>query len=358
MNQLTPGRAAQIGRTFAAQLWSRLPLTGSLTDTARRCTTRPGPSIVIGYDERPSSPAVLTAVVDQLRIMGCQVLSVGLVSRPCFAFAVDHLQAPGGIFVTGSGHEASWTGLDLSIEGALPLSADTGLQELATNVSQPAPRPTRSAGFERSCQPLLPYEAGLWKHFHALRPLHLVAAIRPRTVRRTCRKLFARLPCRLSEVESETSPTSRLKLEALRNRIGRRISQRKAHLGILIDDDGSRCEFFNELGERIPQETLSDFLAEIVCSEVPHASLVLDSSLAAENAAHGTSGLKNAALAGGSAGSIARAMLETKAVLGIERNDRYWFRENYPACDAILALGRILQGLSQSDVAFSRRLDD
>ena len=357
MNQFTPALAARIARAFAAQLWSELPLTGSLTGTTRRRTTRPGPSIVVGYDERPSSPAVLTAVVEQLRIMGCQVLGVGLVSRPCFAFAVDHLQSPGGIFVTGSGHGASWAGLDLCVEGALPLSLDTGLQALEADVSLPVPRPTRSAGFQRSFQPTLPYEAGLWKHFHALRPLHLVAAVRPRTVRRTLRKLFARLPCRLTEVESETSPAARLKLEALRDRIACRISQRKAHLGILIDDDGSRCEVFNELGERVPQDILSAFLAEIVRSEVPHAGLVLDNSLARENTAHEKSGLNHATQATGSAGATARTMLETKAVLGIERNDRYWFRENYPACDAILALGRLLQGLSQSDAAFSTRLD-
>jgi phosphomannomutase len=185
----------------------------------------------------------------------------------------------------------------------------------------------------------------------------VVTAVRPRTVRRTLRKLFARLPCRLSEVETETSPTSRLKLEALRNRIERRITQRSAHLGILIDDDGSRCEFFNELGEQISQDAISIFLARIIRSELPRAGLVVDNSLFRENPVHETSSLSDAVRADGSAGSVARAMLHTKAVLGIERNDRYWFRENYPACDAVLALGRVLQGLSQSDAACSTRID-
>lgn len=350
MNQLTPALTGQIARTFAAQLWQDLPLTGRTDSPVRRRPSRPGPSIVVGYDERPSSPSILAAAIDSLRLMGCQIIDVGLVSRPCFCFSVDHLQSAGGLFVTGSGHDSSWTGLDLFLEGALPLSLDTGLAEIEARLSQQAARPTRSAGFQRCFQPQLPYEAGLWKHFHALRPLKLVAAVRPASVRKTLRKLFRKLPCQLFEVECEASARSRLKCDVLREKSSQRIRRREAHLGILIDDDGARCEFFDEFGELVPQVALTTFLADTVRSVVPKANIVIDHTI---SAAPGENGEKPE---GSSSGRVARAMLKSKAAMGAERGDRYWFRESFPACDAILALARVLQGLSQSDAPFSTRL--
>ncbi|MBC8289838.1 MAG: hypothetical protein H8E37_05930 [Planctomycetes bacterium] len=349
MNQLTPALAAQIARTFAAQLWRDLPLTGRVEGTAKPRAGRPGPAIVVGYDERPSSPSILAATIDSLRLMGCQIIDVGLVSRPCFCFSVDHLQSAGGLYVTGSGFDSSWTGLDLFLEGAIPLSLDTGLAEIEAGLSQQAARPTRSAGFQRSFQPQLPYEAGLWKHFHALRPLKVAAAVRPASVRKTLRKLFKKLPCQLFEVECESSPVSRLKLDAVREKTAERVHRRETHLGILIDDDGARCEFFDEAGNRVPQVALASFLADTVRSVVPKANIVIDQTISATPDEEGQE-------QGSSAGRVANAMLKSKAAMGVERGDRYWFRESFPACDAVLALARVLQGLSQSDVPFSARL--
>lgn len=354
MNQFTPSLAGRIARTFAAQLWSDLPLAGRLDEQSRSRRTPPGPAVVVGYDERPSSPTILATVIDALRLMGCQILDVGLVSRPCFCFAVDHLQSAGGLFVTGSGHDSSWAGLDLFSEGAMPLSLGTGLEKIEAALAQPAARPTRSAGFQRSFQPVLPYEAGLWKHFHALRPLKVVTAVRPRPVRKTLRKLFKKLPCQLIEVEGDATPDSRLKLAVLRERTGERVRRRDAHLGILIDDDGARCEFFNELGEQVPQKLLAAFLAETVRSDVPRANIVVDQSISATTDSDEPDS-QDAAQSRSSAGAVARAMVRSKATLGVERNDRYWFRENFPACDAVLALARVLQGLSRNDLPFSER---
>lgn len=350
MNQLTPALAAQIARTFAAGLWRDLPLTGLAEGKTKPRSGRPGPAIVVGYDERPSSPSILAATIDSLRLMGCQIFDVGLVSRPCFCFAVDHLQSAGGLYVTGSGFDSSWTGLDLFGEGAIPLSLDTGLADIEAGMNQPQARPTRSAGFQRSFQPQLPYEAGLWKHFHALRPLKVAAAVRPPSVRKTLRKLFKKLPCQLFEVECETSPVSRLKLEALREKTTTKVLRRETHLGILIDDDGARCEFFDETGSPIPQVAVTSFLADTVRSVIPKANIVIDKTISAEVSESGSQP------EGSSAGRVANAMAKSKAAMGAERGDRYWFRESFPACDAILALARVLQGLSQSDLPISARV--
>ncbi|MBI1313274.1 hypothetical protein GC176_18440, partial [bacterium] len=278
LNEFTPVLAARIAKAFASTLWEQIPLAGRSETRRTSQPARRGPSIVVGYDERPSSPAVLTAVIDALRMMGCPVTDVGLVSRPCFAFAVAHLQTAGGIFVTGSGCGASSTGLDLVADGALPLSLDTGLDDVARRVAAGVARPTRRAGFQQSFQALVPYEAGLWKHFHALRPLRVVCAARPRPVRRTLRKLFAELPCQLSEVETLAAVNQPLKHDVLLKRLSRRLISKQAHLGVLIDDDGARCWFLDERGRVIPSIRVGQMLARFRRLNHPNSTIVAESS--------------------------------------------------------------------------------
>lgn len=351
LNQITPAIAGQIAGALASLLWEQAPLVARIQTAKKNTPKRSGPLVAIGYDERPSSPALFAAVADQLRLMGCQVVDVGQVARPCFNFAVDHLQAVGGIYVTGAGKEAAWTGLDLVAERALPLSSDTGLELVERRFREGYSRATRRAGFQRSFQSVLPYEAGLWKHFHALRPLRVVAAIRPRSIRATVRRLFAKLPCELFEVETSATPQAPLRHEVVLEELGRRVVKREAHLGILIDDDGSECRLIDERGQLIDSLRLTAFLANLLLTEHPQSEIcVASESIAALKPLLKTERV----LDGGSTrGSMSEVMQSSHAVFGGGESHLYWHREAYPSCDAILTLARVLQGLSRSDAAFS-----
>ena len=359
LNDLTPAKAGRIAAALASLLWQDVPLTGRQTLPAERSAasrtrqpSRRGPSIVVGYDERPSSPAILSAVIDALRMMGCPVIDVGLASRPCFAFSVDHLQAAGGLFVSGAGCDAAWSGLDLYREGASPLSLGNGLEDVQKKFESGVTRPTRSAAFQRAFQATVPYEAGLWKHFHALRPLRIVCAARPRPARKTIRKLFSKLPCELSEVETTAAVNEPLKHDILIDRIASLIRKRNAHLGLLIDDDGSRCWFVDERGQVVDPLSLSAMLARQSRIDHPNAPIVSESA-ALTNLQPIIPSLEF--LDGGnSAGSMSRTMRESNASFGGGQSHFYWFRESFPACDAILTLAHVLQGLSRSDAPFSK----
>ena len=351
-NDISPGTAGRITRAFARLLWQDVPLTGRVSSTANRGPTRRGPTVVAGYDERPSSPALLASVIDALRLMGCPVIDVGLVSRPCFAFAVDHLQAAGGIFVTGSGCDAAWTGLDLLSEGALPLSLGSGLEQVEAFFNEGQTRPTRRAAYQRSFQATVPYEAGLWKLFHALRPLRIVVAARPRPVRQTLRTLFAKLPCELVEVEASAAGRAPVRFEALIQRLCQRVIARKAHLGILIDDDGARCWFLDERGQRIESIAITKFLASVIRAEHPTSPVVVETSAieAFQSALPQCTTIDG----GATAGSVCQTVREVQSYFAGGTSDRWWFREGFPANDGIRTLARVLQGLSQSDTPFSK----
>lgn len=309
---------------------------------------------MVGYDERPSSPTILSSVIDALRMMGCPVIDVGLASRPCFAFSVDHLQVAGGLFVSGAGHSASWSGLDLYREGAAPLSLGDGLDEVQQKFESGVTRPTRSAAFQKAFQATIPYEAGLWKHFHALRPLRVVCAARPRPVRKTIRKIFSKLPCELSEVETVAAVNEPLRHDVLLERISSRVRKRKAHLGVLIGDDGSRCWFVDNRGQVVDSLALTAMLARQSRTDHPNAPIVAESA-AREHLESMVAPIE--LLDGGdSAGSMSRVMRESNSSFGGGQSDFYWFRESFPACDAILTLAHVLQGLSRSDASFAKAI--
>lgn len=350
-NELTPAIAGRIAGALASLLWEDVPLTARSSAGPGVVVKRSGPLVAIGYDERPSSPVLFAVVADALRMMGCEVVDLGQISRACFTFAVDHLQAAGGVFVTGAGCDASWNGLDLVRHGALPLSFGAGLEDVERRVQDGYSRPTRRAGFQRVFQPLVPYEPSLWKHFHALRPLKIVAAIRPRTARETLRRLFDKLPCELIEIETMAGPQAPLRQAALLSHVGQKVNRCGAHLGVLVDDDGCRCQFFDEKGRLIDGSRCARFLVQYVLSANPHAVISVISSLFDELQACWKNG--QFVSAGETVGSLGQSMRSSGAVLGMTGTDTYWWRESCPTADAILTLARVLQALSRSDAPFS-----
>ncbi len=60
------------------------------------------PRIVVGMDGRLSSPALQSALVTGLTQAGARVIDIGVGPTPMLYFAVHHLDADGGIMVTGS----------------------------------------------------------------------------------------------------------------------------------------------------------------------------------------------------------------------------------------------------------------
>ena len=304
---------------------------------------RPGPTVVLGHDERPSAPDIVTGVGQSLRRMGCQVVDIGMATRPCLMFAIDHLHAAGAVHVTGAGCDPGWTGLDFLTRGGIPCSTPGDLERIARRFREGFSRPSRRPGTQRTFQAAVPYEAGLWKHFHALRPLKIAVACPGRTVRDLFTRVFRKLACRLLVIETPTR--GRVSLDPTDpdlERVSRRIHEIRPHLGALADEDGERCSFFDEQGRFVPPSLMARVLAADF-NDAPGRP----NPESASNAARGGSAL------GTSREAITSAMLTGQLPFAADGTGRYWFREAYPACDALLTLVHLLQVLSRSDRPFS-----
>ena len=93
---LTEDDAVALGRAYGARI---------VGDGGRRVCT--------GYDGRLSSPQMEAALTDGLTASGLDVVRIGLGPSPMLYFAVHHLDADGGIMVTGSHNPPEYNGFKL-----------------------------------------------------------------------------------------------------------------------------------------------------------------------------------------------------------------------------------------------------
>jgi len=95
--EITPDTASRIARAYAAFLRQ-----ANVAD------------VVVGRDNRGSSPALRDAVVDALAASGCRVTDIGTVITPVFYFARVHWTIDGGVMITASHNPPQFNGFKLA----------------------------------------------------------------------------------------------------------------------------------------------------------------------------------------------------------------------------------------------------
>ena len=84
--------------------------------------------VVVGQDMRKSSPALFKAVTRGITDQGADVIDIGTSSTPFFYFGTAEHGA--GMMVTASHNPAKYNGFKMCRENAIPISGDTGIQDI------------------------------------------------------------------------------------------------------------------------------------------------------------------------------------------------------------------------------------
>lgn len=74
------------------------------------------PDVVVGGDNRPSSPDLVAGLIEGLNQAGVNVLNIGTVPTPLVYWAEKTLKLDGGIMVTGSHNPAEYNGIKMTLE--------------------------------------------------------------------------------------------------------------------------------------------------------------------------------------------------------------------------------------------------
>jgi phosphomannomutase len=308
---------------------------------------------VVGHDSRPSSPDLVVGAAAALRRMGCQVIDVGVTSTPCLWFAVDHLRAAGGMYVTGNGSGPASAGLEFIESPSVPWSRGGTLDRLQERFEDDVTRPTRSGGTQRVFRAVVPYAAGLWKHFHALRPLRIGLVCTAPVIGPLLMELFAQLPCTLKWMTMPVADDQHRAEQLAAERMAASIRDQGLHAGVLIGEDAQRCRAFDERGRELDVGDLCCSFARLAREESDAPVVVLDESLApgAQDRLHRLN--CRAVPVQPTREAISRRLLASQALLAAQADGRFWFRDAHPECDAVITLAKLLQVLSRSDAAAS-----
>lgn len=97
--EITPSFAHLLGQAFG-----------------EKCQTLHLSKVVVGHDNRLSSPGLHEALVRGLRESGCDVIDIGEVTTPMFYYALEHFQLPSGIIVTASHNPGEDNGFKIALD--------------------------------------------------------------------------------------------------------------------------------------------------------------------------------------------------------------------------------------------------
>jgi|CXWL01.1.fsa_nt_gi phosphomannomutase len=311
---------------------------------------RDGAQVVVSHDMRSSSLPLQAALVEGLLESGLDVIDVGLQPTPTNYFAIGHLGAAGGIQVTASHNPARYNGFKMSRRDARPVSGDHGIGHLETIVHSghfPA-APTRR-GVKTEADVTAAYAA------HVLGHLRRPAGARRLKVAVDCangmgavdRPILEQLGIELVPLYFELDGTfpnheaNPLKLENLRD-LSKLVLDSGADLGIAFDGDADRAAFVDERGEPVGSDLSTALVAGELLSREPGKVVVYDlrSSHAVAEHIAAKGGIPVRERVGHS--FIKATLRERGGIFGGELAGHYYFRDNYYADCALLAVIEIL----------------
>ncbi len=249
LNQIDRRVAGDIVGQFADQLWAETH-RAVRTHRRERIDDWHAPLVAIGYDQRPSSPDIVTGLQNRLRLMGCNVVDIGLATGPALQYAVRFHKASSGVFVSGSGCSTSWTGLDFFGADGQPTDVSNIVVPRAGSQPLDHARPVRWSGRHRFEPIHEGYSLRLRRFVRPKRPLtvcvgtedHVTGELVGSTLRELNSGLhLVDLPKRVRDLSNFDDPDVR--------RIGEAVAATNADLGFVIDEDARRCMLIDDRGE-------------------------------------------------------------------------------------------------------------
>ncbi len=303
-----------------------------------------GKPVVIGRDMRTSSDSLAEAISSGLVAEGHRVVDVGLCTTPMLYFAVNALDAAGGVMVTASHNPGQYNGFKFVREQAIPIGSESGLTEIKQQALSVPPHSGRSLrGSIRRESVLDRYEAFFANRFsiEMAKPLVIDAgngmagAILPRVLssqKMIYHELFFEPDGRFPNHEANP-----LKDENLRQ-LREAMKEIPGSVGIAFDGDGDRVCFLDESGQVIRGDLLTALLAAELLDRGDGGKILYDlrSSRVVPEVIreHGGEPIKTRV---GHA-FIKQIMREEQAIFGGELSYHFYFSEFFNCESGILAM--------------------
>jgi phosphomannomutase len=347
---LTPEVAKAIARAYVVFLRRQAPASGE-----------PLP-VVVGRDNRESSPEIGDAVVASLREAGCPVVDLGTVITPVFYFARVHLGIDGGIMVTASHNPSAFNGFKLAHGFGTLYGGE--IQEVRGLLEAPIPHAGARGGLER--RDVFPaYRTMLGEKIRlGSRRLRVVVDCGNGTASLIAPQVLEDLGCEVIRLYCESDPRfphhhpDPVDPHNLQDLIAT-VKREGADLGLGFDGDGDRLGVVDDRGEILwgdllmilfwreilPKHPGTVGIVEVKCSQALYEEIArLGGRPMFYRTGHSL---------------IKAKMREVGAVFTGEMSGHMFFADEYFGYDdAVYAAGRLLRILSRSSQPLSALLAD
>jgi phosphomannomutase len=242
--------------------------------------------VVVGHDIRLSSPAISEALIEGLTDSGVEVFHIGECGTEEIYFATAHFEMDGGIMVTASHNPADYNGMKLVREQSIPISGDTGLNDIKqlAQAGQFPPGAGKGGVTELNHRPA--YVARLLGYLDigAARPLKIVTNAGNGGAGAVIDLLEPYLPFQFIKVHHAAdgdfpNGVPNPLIEDNRAPTIDAIGEHQADLGIAWDGDFDRCFFFDASGRFIEGYYIVGLLAQAFVEREANSAIVHDPRL-------------------------------------------------------------------------------
>ena len=236
-----------------------------------------GKRVALGYDGRLSSPDLAKACIEGLVAAGIEVCNIGLAATPMLYFAVYHLDADGGIQITGSHNPPDYNGFKMMLgkksffgEDIQKLGAMAGTGDWESG-----------KGSESRVAVLEPYAARLLKDVKPGKKLKVAWDTGNGAVGVSIRAVVDKLPGEhvvLNEKVDGTFPAHHPDPTVPKNleQLIAEVKKGKCDLGIAFDGDGDRIGAVDGQGRVLWGDQLLVLWARDVLKTRPGATIIAD----------------------------------------------------------------------------------
>lgn len=318
--------------------------------------------ILLGQDNRLSSPMLFKALTKGIVDSGANVISLGLCSTPMFYFTSAHFKfGDGGIMITASHCPRDFNGFKLVKAKAFPIDKETGLQDIKKQVMKNHFPPVQKRGKVIKKDILKTYVQFNLENFNLtqIAPLKIVVdtgngvsgIIIPEIFQKTNCKVF-HLFSKLDGRFPNRSPDF-LKKGSLKP-LQEEVRKRKADLGVAFDGDGDRIIFVDEKAKIISPNSIFAFIVSQLLKENPGEKIIctVRASRIISEVIKKNRGEEVLWRIGHSV--IKRKMRKENILFGGETSSHYYHKRHYFSEAPFFVLFKVLEELSRSQKKISQ----
>jgi phosphomannomutase len=317
--------------------------------------------VAVGHDIRLSSPELAAALKRGLNDCGVDTLDIGLWGTEAVYYATFAHELDGGIAVTASHNPPDYNGMKFVREESRPISADTGLKDMAALIqSGKLPPKAGKPGTDRP----LDIRKGYLDHLlgyvdrSKLRKLKVVVNAGNGGAGLVIDQLEPHLPfefIKLNHAPDGHFPNGvpNPMLEENRASTVETLRRTGADVGIAWDGDYDRCFFFDENGQFIEGYYLVGLLAEVFLRRETGARIVHDPRLTWNTIDIVRSHGGEPVLCKSGHAFIKQKMREVDGVYGGEMSAHHYFREFSYADSGMIPWLLVLQVLCERGQSLS-----